>query len=224
MDSNGHYDLTDLLNELPASLSNDPNSNNAKLLSVLADDMVDMQELIDQVNLWRDISNAKGGWLDKIGTDWGVSRNGFDDDFYRFMIRTKQLQRQVDGSYNSIIKLVAESLGANYSEINVVPVKDEPNAIEVTNIPAEYIDSQRKEAMVLDRIRGSVVAGVRVANVQFQTIFKSNLYLATYPTVRQVIHATMNVAQDRHISMTGQANIAGTAIISQQIKSMSKEG
>lgn len=224
MDSNEHYDLTDMLNELPAALNNNVDSNNAKLLSILADDMVSMQELVDQINLWRDISNAKGGWLDKIGADWGVARNGFDDDFYRFMIRTKQLQRQTDGTYNGIIKLVAESLGASYSEINVIPVKDESNAIEITNIPAEYIDSQRKESMVLDRIRNSVIAGVRVANVQFQTVFESNLYLATYPTVRQVIHSTMNVAQDRHINMTGQVNLAGTAIISQQIKSMSKEG
>jgi len=195
MDSNEHYDLTDLLNELPAALSNGPDSNNAKLLSVLADDMVDMQELIDQVNLWRDITNAKGGWLDKIGTDWGVARNGFDDDFYRFMIRTKQLQRQVDGSYNSIIKLIAESLGANYSEINVEPVKDESQAIQVTNIPAKYIDSQRKEAMVLDRVRSSVVAGVRVATVQFQKTVKSTLYYAMQFQTTQVIESTMSVPQ-----------------------------
>jgi len=195
MDSNEHYDLTDLLNELPAALSNGPDSNNAKLLSVLADDMVDMQELIDQVNLWRDITNAKGGWLDKIGTDWGVARNGFDDDFYRFMIRTKQLQRQVDGSYNSIIKLIAESLGANYSEINVTPVKDESQAIQVTNIPAKYIDSQRKEAMVLDRVRSSVVAGVRVATVQFQKTVKSTLYYAMQFQTTQVIESTMSVPQ-----------------------------
>lgn len=195
MDSNEHYDLTDLLNELPAALSNDPGSNNAKLLSVLADDMVDMQDLIDQVNLWRDIMNAKGGWLDKIGTDWGVARNGFDDDFYRFMIRTKQLQRQVDGSYNSIIKLIAESLGANYSEINVTLVKDESQAIQVTNIPAKYIDSQRKEAMVLDRVRSSVVAGVRVATVQFQKTVKSTLYYAMQFQTTQVIESTMSVPQ-----------------------------
>jgi len=195
MDSNEHYDLTDLLNELPAALSNGPDSNNAKLLSVLADDMVDMQELIDQVNLWRDITNAKGGWLDKIGTDWGVARNGFDDDFYRFMIRTKQLQRQVDGSYNSIIKLIAESLGANYSEINVTPVKDESQAIQVTNIPAKYIDSQRKEAMVLDRVRSSVVAGVRVATVRFQKTVKSTLYYAMQFQTTQVIESTMSVPQ-----------------------------
>ena len=195
MDSNEHYDLTDLLNELPAALSNGPDSNNAKLLSVLADDMVDMQELIDQVNLWRDITHAKGGWLDKIGTDWGVARNGFDDDFYRFMIRTKQLQRQVDGSYNSIIKLIAESLGANYSEINVTPVKDEPNAIEVTNIPAGYIDSQRKEKLVLDQIRSSVAAGIRVAGIGFQKTVKSTLYYAMQFQTTQVIESTMSVPQ-----------------------------
>lgn len=195
MDSNGHYDLTDMLNEYPAALNNGADSNNAKLLSILADDMVDMQELIDQVNSWRDITNAKGGWLDKIGTDWGVARNGFDDDFYRFMIRTKQLQRQVDGSYNSIIKLIAESLGANYSEINVEPVKDESQAIQVTNIPAEYIDSQRKEAMVLDRIRSSVVAGVRVAGIGFQKTVNSTLYYAMQFQTTQVIESTMSVPQ-----------------------------
>ncbi len=196
MDSNGHYDLTDMLNEYPAALNNAADSNNAKLLSILADDMVSLQELVDQINLWRDITNAKGGWLDKIGTDWGVARNGFDDDFYRFMIRTKQLQRQVDGSYNSIIKLIAESLGANYSEINVTPVKDEPNAIEVTNIPAEYIDSQRKEAMVLSRIRGSVVAGVRVASVQFQKVARTKLYYGMATRKTQVIQSKMTVPQE----------------------------
>ncbi|WP_341778587.1 hypothetical protein [Levilactobacillus sp. HBUAS70063] len=185
-----------MLNEYPAALNNAADSNNAKLLSILADDMVSLQELVDQINLWRDITNAKGGWLDKIGTDWGVARNGFDDDFYRFMIRTKQLQRQVDGSYNSIIKLIAESLGANYSEINVTPVKDEPNAIEVTNIPAEYIDSQRKEAMVLSRIRGSVVAGVRVASVQFQKVARTKLYYGMATRKTQVIQSKMTVPQE----------------------------
>lgn len=196
MDSNGHYDLSDILNELPAAVKNSSDSNNAKLLSVLADDMVSMQELIDQINLWRDISEAQGAWLDKIGHDWGVSRDGYDDGFYRFLIKTKQLQRQTDGTYSSLIKLIAESLGANYSEINVTPVKDEPNAIEVTNIPAEYIDSQRKEAMVLSRIRGSVVAGVRVASVQFQKVARTKLYYGMTTRKTQVIQSKMTVPQE----------------------------
>ena len=190
------YDLTTILNELPSSLNYQEDSNNAKMLSFYADTMVDIQNLINQMQVWRDINKAEGEALDRIGADYEVARNGFDDDFYRFMIRTKQLQRQVDGSYNSIIKLIAESLGANYSEINVTPVKDEPNAIEFTNIPAEYIDSQRKEAMVLSRIRGSVVAGVRVASVQFQKVARTKLYYGMTTRKTQVIHSKMTVPQE----------------------------
>lgn len=191
------YDLTTILNELPSSLNYQEDSNNAKMLSFYADTMVDIQNLLNQMQVWRDINKAEGEALDRIGADYEVYRNGSDDDFYRFMVRTKQLQRLTDGTYDSIIKLVAESLGANYSEINVVPVKDEPNAIEVTNIPAEYIDSQRKEAMVLDRIRGSVVAGVRVASVQFQKVVKSKIYYAMHTQTSRVIQTKMTVPQEK---------------------------
>ena len=224
MDSNGRYDLTDILNELPTPIDNNADSNNAKLLSVLADDMVNMQELIDQINLWRDISEAQGAWLDKIGHDWGVSRDGYDDGFYRFMIKTKQLQRQTDGTYSSLIKLIAKSLGANYSEINVKAVPDEPNAITVTNIPVEYIDSQQKEAMVLQRIRKSVVAGVRVANIQFQTVAKSTLYLTSYSTVSQMIASTMNAAQPRTVTLSNSKFMGAATTFKTTIQSTMEEG
>ncbi|WP_125575935.1 hypothetical protein [Levilactobacillus angrenensis] len=222
MDSNGHYELSDLLNELPTPVANDLDSVMAFVWSLLANDMENAQSTVDKVDKSRSIDEAAGGWLDKLGADWGVNRNGFDDDFYRFLIKTRQLARQTDGTYNSLIRLIADSLGAKYSEINVEPVKDESQAIQVTNVPAEYIDSQRKESMVLDRIRSSVVAGVQVATVQFRTTVKSNLYMTSYTMVHQNIRSTMNVSQDRHISMQGQAGLASVTKIRQTIKA--KEG
>lgn len=195
MDSNGHYELSDLLNELPTPVTNDLDSVMAFVWSLLANDMENAQSTVDKVDKSRSIDEAAGGWLDKLGADWGVNRNGFDDNFYRFLIKTRQLARQTDGTYNSLIRLIADSLGAKYSEINVEPVKDEPQAIRVTNIPAEYIDSQRKEAMVLDRVRSSVVAGVRVATVRFQKTVKSTLYYAMQFQTTQVIESTMSVPQ-----------------------------
>ena len=190
------YDLTTILNELPSSLNYQEDSNNAKMLSFYADTMVDIQNLLNQMQVWRDINKAEGEALDRIGADYEVYRNGSDDDFYRFMVRTKQLQRQTDGTYNSLIHLIEDSLGAKYSEINVEPVKDESQAIQVTNIPAEYIDSQRKEAMVLSRIRGSVVAGVRVASVQFQKVARTKLYYGMATRKTQVIQSKMTVPQE----------------------------
>ncbi|WP_143463336.1 DUF2612 domain-containing protein [Levilactobacillus enshiensis] len=193
------YSLTDLLNELPVSLDYSEGSNNAKLLSFYSDGMEDTLKTFQKINDWRDINNAEGAALDLAGAEWGVSRNGLDDNFYRFLIKTKQLARQTDGSCDSLIRLVAESLGASYSDINISLVEGEPNAIEFTNLPAEYIDSQRKETMVLERIRGSVVAGVRVVKIQFQKIVKTKVYYAMHTQISHVIQTTMTVPQKKEV-------------------------
>ncbi|ABJ64213.1 hypothetical protein [Levilactobacillus brevis] len=189
------YNLEDLLNELPVSLAYEEGSNNAKLLSLYSDGMEDTLVTLQKMDEWHSIDIAEGEALDMIGNDRGVPRNGYDDEFYRFLIKSKQLQRQTDGTYNSLIKLIAESLGAKYSEINVDPVDDEPNAIQVTNVPATYIDSQRKEKLVLDQIRSSVAAGIRVAGIGFQKTVKSTLYYAMQFQTTQVIESTMSVPQ-----------------------------
>lgn len=189
------YNLEDLLNELPVSLAYEEDSNNAKLLSLYSDGMEDTLVTLQKMDEWHSIDTAEGEALDMIGNDRGVARNGYDDEFYRFLIKSKQLQRQTDGTYNSLIKLIAESLGAKYSEINVDPVDDEPNAIQVTNVPVTYIDSQRKEKLVLDQIRSSVAAGIRVAGIGFQKTVKSTLYYAMQFQTTQVIESTMSVPQ-----------------------------
>lgn len=164
------YDLTTILNELPSSLNYQEDSNNAKMLSFYADTMVDIQNLLNQMQIWRDINKAEGQALDRIGADYEVYRNGYDDDFYRFMIRTKQLQRLTDGTYNSLIKLVGDSLEADYADFNVRPMYEstgEPDAVEITNISGHYINDERKEKLLFDRLQSAVDAGIRLANVEF---------------------------------------------------------
>lgn len=164
------YDLTTILNELPSSLNYQEDSNNAKMLSFYADTMVDIQNLLNQMQIWRDINKAEGQALDRIGADYEVYRNGYDDDFYRFMIRSKQLQRLTDGTYNSLIKLVGDSLEADYADFNVRPMYEstgEPDAVEITNIPGHYINDERKEKLLFDRLQSAINAGIRLANVEF---------------------------------------------------------
>lgn len=164
------YTLDDLLNELPISLAYEEDTNNAKLLSLYADGMQDTLTLLQKINDWRDLDNAEGAALDMIGDDRGVYRNGADDDFYRFEIKTKQLQRVTDGTYNSLIKLVCDALDAKYSDVNVRPMYEstgEPDAVEITNIPGHYINDERKEQLLYDRLQGVLDAGIRLANVEF---------------------------------------------------------
>jgi hypothetical protein len=188
------YDLTTILNELPSSLNYQEDSNNAKMLSFYADTMVDIQNLLNQMQVWRDINKAEGEALDRIGADYEVYRNGSDDDFYRFMIRTKQLQRLTDGTYDSIIKLVGDSLEANYGDFNVRPMYEstgEPDAVEITNIPGHYINDERKEQLLFDRLQNSLVAGVRLANVEFIKEFNLPFYFGS--AVQENLHDTVKM-------------------------------
>lgn len=178
------YNLDSMLNELPISLQYSEDSNNAKMLKVFADEMVNIQNLLNKIETWRDVDNAQGKALDMIGEDHGVYRNGVDDDFYRFEIKVKRIQRTTDGTYDSLIKLVANSLNADYSDINVRPMYEdeskEPNAVKITNIPATYIDDPRKKQLVLNQLQQSVIAGVRVALVQYVSQTAMTAYISAF--------------------------------------------
>lgn len=203
------YTLDDLLNELPISLAYEEGTNNAKLLSLYADGMEETLMLLQKINDWRDIDNAEGQALEMIGEDRGVYRNGADDQFYRFEIKTKQLQRITDGTYNSLIKLVCDSLDANYSDVNVRPMYEttgEPDAVEITNIPGHYIDDERKEQLLFDRLQTSLAAGIRLANVEFIKEATGHIYMTAFAQSAEVDFAYMNEAYDQELTAHGSSS------------------
>ncbi|GEP72043.1 hypothetical protein FD12_GL001381 [Lentilactobacillus rapi DSM 19907 = JCM 15042] len=222
------YDLDTLLNELPVSLAYAEDSNNAKLLSFFADSMVDVEQLLSTINSWRDIDNAQGKALDYYGEDHNVYRNGADDAFYRFMIKTKRLQRITDGTYNSLIKLVAESLDAKYTEINVNPMYDtdskEPDAIEITNIPGDYINDTRKEQLLFDRLQESVAAGIRIANVEFIKTATGHIYLTGFAQTDEHDQFYMNGFFDESVNTYNHATVSGTALTTEHDEANMKGG
>lgn len=204
------YTLDDLLNELPISLAYEEGTNNAKLLSLYADGMEETLMLLQKINDWRDIDNAEGQALEMIGEDRGVYRNGADDQFYRFEIKTKQLQRITDGTYNSLIKLVCDSLDANYSDVNVRPMYEttgEPDAVEITNIPGHYIDDERKEQLLFDRLQTSLAAGIRLANVEFIKEATGTIYMTGFAQSNEHDVVFMNEYYNQHLDLNGQTTL-----------------
>ncbi|MBS0977485.1 hypothetical protein [Levilactobacillus brevis] len=211
--------------DLPPSFDRSTGSNNWKLMQLAEQPINAGEKRLDMLLKMRSLDTAEGGFLDRIGNLIGVYRGQMDDDFYRRMIYARLARRHTDGTINQIYDVISVILSADPHEFWVRPlwnVTGEPMAIEVLNVPAIYIDSQEKEAMLLDQVRSSVAAPARVASIQFRTTVKSNLYMTSYTMVHQNIRSTMNVAQDRHISMQGQAGLASVTKIRQTIKA--KEG
>ena len=213
------------IKDLPPSFDRSTGSNNWKMMQLAEQPINAGEKRLDMLLRMRSLDTAEGGFLDKIGNLIGVYRGQMDDDFYRRMIYARLARRHTDGTINQIYDVVSVILSADPHEFWVRPlwnVTGEPMAIEVLNVPAIYIDSQEKEAMLLDQVRASVAAPIRVATIQFRTTVKSNLYMTSYTMVHQNIRSTMNVSQDRHISMQGQAGLASVTKIRQTINA--KEG
>lgn len=213
------------IKELPPSFDRSTGSNNWKMMQLVEQPIGAGEKRLDMLLKMRSLDTAEGGFLDRIGNLIGVYRGQMDDDFYRRMIYARLARRHTDGTINQIYDVISAILSADPHDFLVRPlwnITGEPMAIEVLNVPAIYIDSQEKEAMLLDQVRSSVAAPVRVASIQFRTTVKSNLYMTSYTMVHQNIRSTMNVAQDRHISMQGDAGLASVTKIRQIIKA--KEG
>ncbi|AYM03160.1 hypothetical protein D8911_09205 [Levilactobacillus brevis] len=186
------------LQNLPPSFDCSTESNNWKLMQLAEQPMSKGEDQLNFMLKMRALDTSKKEFLDRIGKLIGVYRGQADDDFYRRMIYARLARRHTDGTINQIYDVVSAILSADPHEFRVRPlwnVTGEPMAIEVLNVPAIYIDSQEKEALLLDQIRSSVAAPTRVAGIGFQKTVKSTLYYAMQFQTTQVIESTMSVPQ-----------------------------
>ncbi|WP_369957201.1 hypothetical protein [Levilactobacillus brevis] len=186
------------LQNLPPSFDRSTGSNNWKLMQLAEQPINAGEKRLDMLLKMRSLDTAEGGFLDRIGNLIGVYRGQADDDFYRRMIYARLARRHTDGTINQIYDVVSAILSADPHEFRVRPlwnVTGEPMAIEVLNVPAIYIDSQEKEALLLEQIRSSVAAPTRVAGIGFQKTVNSTLYYAMQFQTTQVIESTMSVPQ-----------------------------
>jgi len=186
------------IKDLPSSFDRSTGSNNWKLMQLAEQPINAGEKRLDMLLKMRSLDTAEGGFLDRIGNLIGVYRGQMDDDFYRRMIYARLARRHTDGTINQIYDVVSVILSADPHEFWVRPlwnITGEPMAIEVLNVPAIYIDSQEKEALLLEQIRSSVAAPTRVAGIGFQKTVKSTLYYAMQFQTTQVIESTMSVPQ-----------------------------
>lgn len=186
------------LQNLPPSFDRSTESNNWKLMQLAEQPMSKGEDQLNFMLKMRALDTSKKEFLDRIGKLIGVYRGQADDDFYRRMIYARLARRHTDGTINQIYDVVSAILSADPHEFRVRPlwnVTGEPMAIEVLNVPAIYIDSQEKEALLLEQIRSSVAAPTRVAGIRFQKTVNSTLYYAMQFQTTQVIESTMSVPQ-----------------------------
>ncbi|MCL0330689.1 hypothetical protein [Apilactobacillus xinyiensis] len=175
---NNMYNLDTILNLLSTAMKVQSKDDNwSKFFDIDGQELENIQNLLQQIQSWRSIQNAKGLTLDYQGNDFGVARNGADDDFYRFKIMSKRWQRVSDGTCNALYRLVANTLSVKPSEF-FIHTNDLPNQIVVDDIPADKVETTEKTSWLLKQLENAVVYGIKIANVIFTTNNFNNLYVA----------------------------------------------
>ncbi len=164
--------LQKMLRRLTDNYSKDPDSNVGKLLNIAATEIEELAGAADKIRLWRDIDEAEGETLDRIGYNVQQWRGQADDGIYRILIKSKVARNRSDGSVNTIIEVLAITLDTEEENIVVQELwETEPAAIQV-DVPTALLNEIGFSFTQFGRLANRIVAaGVR-ANVLLQGTFE----------------------------------------------------
>lgn len=201
-----------VLSQFPGVMNQLDASNNQKWLEMVSILFIggirDLRTIYENMNP----AVATGKDLDLLGADWGVSRIDSDDDFLRFLIALAKLKRLLGTSEDDLIRLISATLGADPSEFTVetrLDVVGEVEAIKILNIPNKYNNSPRKTKLLSQYLQDCVADEVRIAEIQFATYSRANVYVGALTQKLRKTHAPLLLSREintKHHIYVGVAN------------------
>lgn len=170
------YDL--LINLLTDNYTKRPGSIIGKLFKIIASEFQLIQDTFNKIEEYRDIDKAIGYTLDKAGSNIKQYRGAATDEIYRILIKGKRARDMSTGDINTIIRVTAQSIDADYSEIEIVetyndPVEPEPAAIKLMKIPLEKINKAGMSSVQFGRmIAKTLGAGIGLKEIRMEGTFE----------------------------------------------------
>ncbi len=126
----------DMLNRLTDAYNKAKESNIGKLLQLVASELEDIELALKEIERQRDVDEAEGYTLDRIGRNVLEVRNGKLDKQYRDFIKTKVRANLSAGDIETINEIAAVFIGDNFKSIREMwdfgasdPLDAEPAAL-----------------------------------------------------------------------------------------------
>lgn len=161
----------EFLGKFPSSFTIRINSSNWKLSKYYTSGLDETKEVLENIDKYRNIDNAEGKVLDKLGDKYGVKRGPADDAFYRMMIRSKIANRKGDATVNGILRTMQNALGIDVKGVKIGPVYhdgvQEPLSLRLSNVPLSFARSEFEQEFMLRQIESIIAVGVRLQDLQF---------------------------------------------------------
>jgi len=169
--------VKDILGRLTDVFTKDPNSNLGKLLGILTEQLQKLEQTQSRIQEWRDINQAEGTTLDRIGENVVQPRGVATDEQYRILIKSKIARNLSRGDMNTIISVLATALDISPTEIRISelyndPIAPEPAAISLIQLPLARLNAVGLDPVQFARIvQKTVAAGVKVGAIELTGTF-----------------------------------------------------
>jgi hypothetical protein len=167
----------DLLRRLSDYFDKRPDSNIGKLMQIFADQLAKLESTQNRIREWRDVDQAEGVTLDRIGENVVQPRGAATDEVYRILIKSKIARNMSQGDINTIIHVLSTALDCDPTEIKINemyndPITPEPAAIALIQLPIDRINAVGISPVQFARIvQQTVAAGVRVGVIELTGTF-----------------------------------------------------
>lgn len=106
--------LQTLLDRFPSQFANDPESNNYKLLSIIAENSHENRTVYELIQKFWDVDTAEGSALDRLGKDEGISRGSWSDEEYRKMIKIQNIVNLSEGDIPTMNLILDAYMGETF--------------------------------------------------------------------------------------------------------------
>lgn len=151
--------LLRMLSCLTGAYTKDPDSNIGRLFRLFAEALWGVEDTLHLIDAWRDVNQAKGLTLDRIGLNFGVERDNASDAFYRLMIKVKVTGLLSGGDVDTVITAASVLFDTPIEAVEAVelfPAKLRV-ILDEEYIAQEYLEHKDSSARIVKRL---MAAGV----------------------------------------------------------------
>ena len=175
--------MKDMLSRFTDVFNKNPNSNIGKLIGILYAQMEELDTSLEKVREWRDIDEAQGTTLDRIGQNVIQPRGAATDEVYRVLLKSKIARNLSKTDINTIIRVLALALDCDYKDIQIQEKfsdlhEPEAASLSLIRMPMKRLNEVGMSPLQFAKIiQKTVAAGVSIAQIELAGTFRlSSIY------------------------------------------------
>lgn len=163
------YNASEMISMLTDANNKRTSGNIYKLFKAIEKPLRDIYITTNIITQFRGIDEATGATLDLIGMNYNVSRAGMYDDMYRSYIKGAVARIWCDGTYNSVLKMLALTLNTDVKNISLIE---------------DYVNSSGSATVTIDEVPKKELNAIGMTIEQYSSIVQSILPTGISLTLR----------------------------------------